>query len=64
MSDLSVAGILRFLYLSLQISSHACDKWTNEGLTFISRDDMSVWSGWLGGGYMGVEGGLDMEAKI
>ena len=30
-SDLSVAGFLRFLYLSLQISSHECDKRTNEG---------------------------------
>ena len=29
--DLSVTGLLRFLYLSLQISSHECDKRTNEG---------------------------------
>ena len=53
MSDLSVAGILRFLYLSLQISSHACDKRTNEGLTFILRNDKQG----LRGGYGAVFGG-------
>ena len=29
--NLSVTGLLRFLYLSLQISSHECDRRTNEG---------------------------------
>ena len=38
-SDLSVVGLLRFLYLSLQICSHECDNRTNEVFLCLNAED-------------------------
>ena len=48
-SDLSVVGLLRFLYLSLQICSHECDNRTNEVFLCLNAEDSGekIWSTFL-----------------
>ena len=41
--DLSVVGLLRFLYLSLQICSHECDNRTNEVFLCLNAEDSGGW---------------------
>ena len=41
--DLSVVGLLRFLYLSLQICSHECDNRTNEVFLCLNAEDSGWW---------------------
>ena len=47
--DLSVVGLLRFLYLSLQICSHECDNRTNEVFLCLNAEDSGekIWSTFL-----------------